>query len=119
MSPRDQVVRAQVPAAEEYAGEFQARFLLFNAMPSWFASSIVHFLGLIILALITIPPQPVNEQIQAYVPPVEQVEEIKDFEIKTMPIDTTLVSGSGFCGGPTSSVWRWTSNAYQSSFPPG
>jgi hypothetical protein len=94
MSPRDQVVRAQVPAAEEYAGEFQARFLLFNAMPSWFASSIVHFLGLIILALITIPPQPVNEQIQAYVPPVEQLEEIKDFEIKTVPIDATLVSAS-------------------------
>ena len=94
MSPRDQVVRAQVPAAEEYAGEFQARFLLFNAMPSWFVSSIVHFLGIIILALITIPPQPVNEQIQAYVPPAEQVEEIKDFEIKTMPIDPTLVSAS-------------------------
>ncbi|MBC7856679.1 MAG: terpene cyclase/mutase family protein [Pirellulaceae bacterium] len=63
-------------------------------MPAWFISSIVHFLGIIILALITIAPPPVNEKIQAYAPPVEQVEEIKDFEIKTIPIDLTLVSNS-------------------------
>ncbi len=94
MSPRDQVVRAHVPAAEENASEFQARFLLFNAMPAWFVSSIVHFLGIIILALITVAPQPLSEQIQAYAPPTEEVEELKDFEIKTIPIDPTPVSNS-------------------------
>src|SRR5436190_47094 len=94
MSPRDQVARAQDPAAEENTGEFQARFLLFNAMPSWFVSSIVHFLGIIILALITIAPPQVDQQIQAYAPPMEEVEELTNPDIKTMVIDPTLVSST-------------------------
>jgi len=94
MSPRDHAARAQSPAAEENAGEFQARFLLFNAMPSWFVSSIVHFLGIIILALITIAPRPVEQQIQAYAPPMEQMEELTNPEYRTIAIDPTLVSSS-------------------------
>ncbi|MGI8980851.1 MAG: prenyltransferase/squalene oxidase repeat-containing protein [Pirellulaceae bacterium] len=94
MSPCDQVVRAQDAAAQENAGESRARFLLFNAMPAWFVSSIVHFLGIIILALITIAPQPVNEQIQAYVQPVEELEELKDPDFKTLLLDPTPVSSS-------------------------
>ena len=90
MSPRDQVVRAPVPA-EENSGEFQSRFLLFNAMPSSLVSSVVHFLGIIILALITIPSQPVNQQIQAFAPPEEEVEELTNPEFKPMPLDPTVV----------------------------
>ena len=92
MSPRDQVARAPSQDSDnENGGEFQARFLLFNAMPSWFASSIVHFLGIIILALITIAPPPVNESIQAYAPPVEKVEELTNPEFKPMPLDPKIV----------------------------
>ncbi|MFN0022099.1 MAG: prenyltransferase/squalene oxidase repeat-containing protein [Pirellulaceae bacterium] len=91
MSPRDQVVRAhrQDSIAEENAGEFQARFLLFNAMPAWFVSSIVHFLGIIILALITIAPRQVDEQIQAYSPPMEVVEELTNPELRPISLEPT------------------------------
>lgn len=91
MSPSDQVARApSQDSNNENGGEFQARFLLFNAMPSSLVSSIVHFLGIIILALITIAPRPADEQIQAYSPPMEVVEELINPEIKPL-LDPKLV----------------------------
>src|SRR5262245_8926995 len=82
-------------AGDEYAGEFQARFLLFNAMPSWVVSGIVHFLGMIILALITIVPPPISEQIQAIAPPDERMEEVRDLAIeKPINLEQTLVANT-------------------------
>ncbi len=92
MSPHGQVARAHFPATEENGSEFQTRFLLFNAMPSSFVSGIVHFLGIIILALITISPPAMDEQIQAYSPPMELVEELVSPDIKQIQIESTLVS---------------------------
>jgi hypothetical protein len=64
-------------------------FLLFNAMPSWAVSGVVHFIGVIILALIDIAPPPTSEQISAYSPPAEETEEVEEFKQEKMEINVT------------------------------
>lgn len=58
-------------------------------MPSWAVSGIVHFIGVIILALINIPPAPPSDQISAYSPPTEEEEEVQEFKDEKMEINVT------------------------------
>ena len=68
---------------------FSTNFLLFNAMPSWAVSGVVHFIGVILLALIPNPPPPNSDQISAVSPPTEKEEEVEEFKEEKMEINVT------------------------------
>jgi hypothetical protein len=68
---------------------FSTNFLLFNAMPSWAVSGVVHFIGVIILALINVTPPPQSQQISTVSPPTEKEEEVEEFKEEKMEINVT------------------------------
>ena len=82
--------------SEEAARGISGNFLLFNAVPSWAISGFVHFVGVIILALITIAPPPEPETISAVANPMEETEEVEEFKEEKMEInvDETQVSNT-------------------------
>ncbi len=57
------------------------RFLVFNALPSWFVSMIVHAALIIMLAVFTLP-NPVRQQFAIESAEPDQVEEIEEFEVE-------------------------------------
>src|SRR5258706_2966336 len=71
------------------ASGLSMNFLLFNAMPSWAVSGVVHFIGVIILALINVTPPPVSQQISAVAAPMEKEEEVEEFKEEKMEINVT------------------------------
>ncbi len=75
---------------EEYSGGGH-RFLLFTAMPGWLVSMVVHAVGLLILAILTVPDQVERfKNVITAAPPMEDVEEIEEFEeelIKPLDVD--------------------------------
>src|SRR6185436_8814447 len=82
----------QAPPGEEDDGPAPAistNFLLFNAMPSWAVSGVVHFIGVIILALINVTPPPQSQQISTVSPPTEKEEEVEEFKEEKMEINVT------------------------------
>ena len=58
-------------------------------MPSWAVSGVVHFIGVIILALINVAPPPESQQISAVSPPEEKEEEVEEFKEEKMEINVT------------------------------
>ena len=81
-------------AAAEEAGAPSGNFILFRAVPSWMVSAVVHFVVIVILALITIEPQRLSDVVQMMAPPedrIEEVEELKEEKIE-INVDETLVS---------------------------
>ena len=76
---------------EEYAVGGH-RFLLFTAMPGWLVSMVVHAVGLLILAILTIPDQVDRvKNIITAAPPMENVEEIEEFEEELLkPLDVDV-----------------------------
>jgi hypothetical protein len=82
----------QGPPGDEDDGPAPAistNFLLFNAMPSWAVSGVVHFIGVIILALINVTPPPQSQQISTVSPPTEKEEEVEEFKEEKMEINVT------------------------------
>jgi hypothetical protein len=83
--PEETVEEAEAPSGN---------FILFRAVPSWMVSAMVHFVVIVILALITIEPQIINTMVQMTAPPedkMEEVEELKEEKIE-INVDETLVS---------------------------
>ena len=76
---------------EEYSSG--QRFLLFTAMPGWLVSMVVHAVGLLILALVTVGPD--VEQLQNIItaaPPSEEIQEIEEFQeelVQPLDVDVT------------------------------
>ncbi len=64
-------------------------FLLFNAVPSWLVSMVVHAALLIVLALITLPERPPEKNIVAVANPtdVEDIENLASEEIDPLDVD--------------------------------
>lgn len=84
---------ADAGQAEEYDDEEEYeeigtghRFLLFNAVPSWLVSMVVHAVMLLVLALV---PVNANDDQQATIitagPPSEDMEEIEEFKEELLP----------------------------------
>ncbi len=65
------------------------RFLLFNAVPSWMVSMMVHATLLMILALMTLPERPAEQRIVAVSDPnrVEEVENLENEDIDPLDVD--------------------------------
>ncbi len=68
-------------------------FLLFNAVPSWLVSMVIHAILLIVLALLTLPERPAEERIVAVANPNEttEVEKLEVEELTEMNVD--MVTG--------------------------
>ena len=64
-------------------------FFLFNAVPSWLVSMLVHAALLMILALITLPERPPEQNIVAVADPndLEEIENIESEQIDPMDVD--------------------------------
>ncbi len=94
------VAAAPAAAAEEEddggADEprFNSRFIMFNAVPSWMISGVVHFVILVILAFMQVSPPPVSQTAQVISTPVEQIESVDTLpqENLNMELNTTNVS---------------------------
>src|SRR5437764_12916381 len=70
------------------------KFLLFNAIPSWMVSGVVHFIALLVLAAMTVNAKLPETTLSINAPPVqkmEEIEELKEEKIE-LKIDTTVVS---------------------------
>jgi hypothetical protein len=80
---------APPPAEEELEEEssVSGRFILFNAMPSWAISGVVHFIAFIILALITVPPPSTSGVATITAPPPEQIEEVEEFKLEKIEMN--------------------------------
>ncbi len=78
---------AEAEADEEYEDEEEIgnvlnnRFILFNAVPSWAVSMVVHILILLALALMYFNPSSEAAPTVLNVSPPGEVEEVKDFEL--------------------------------------
>lgn len=83
---------ASIPAQEEEE-QGSYRFLVFNALPSWFVSMIVHAALIIMLAVFTLPGQE-DRRFQVTATDPDQVEEIEEFQIDELQMvnDTVLDS---------------------------
>jgi hypothetical protein len=88
---------AEVDGYEEQEGEEEYsigghRFLLFTAMPGWLVSMVVHAVGLLILAILTVPdPMERVSNIITAAPPLENVEQIEEFEEELLtPLDVDI-----------------------------
>jgi hypothetical protein len=68
------------------------KFLLFTAMPGWLVSMVIHAVGLLILAILTVPdPMQRVANIITAAPPLENVEEIEEFEEELLtPLDVDV-----------------------------
>lgn len=99
--PASQPVAAQAveptgqdDAVAEEAGSSGGSFLLFRAMPAWMVSAVVHFITIVILALMTIEPKTLTSMVQMTAPPAEKIEEVEELKEEKIEInvDETLVS---------------------------
>ena len=82
-------------AADDVQQAIQSHFLLFNAVPSWAVSGVVHFFLLLAMALMPITQPKPNTMTQVVSAPVEEkVEEVEDIKQENMPLNlnTTAVS---------------------------
>lgn len=72
-----------------FSGLFGNRFVLFNAVPSWMVSMMVHATLLMILALATLPDRLAEQQIVVVSQPndVEEVEKLEREEIDPLDVD--------------------------------
>ncbi len=80
---------AAEPEPSRLLAAFMANhFLLFNAVPSWLVSMVVHAVLLIVLALITLPERPPEKRIVAVANPdnVEDVENLESEEIDSLDV---------------------------------
>src|SRR5262245_1307282 len=81
------------PPADE--GDYEepshfGRFVLFNVVPSSIVSGVVHFVGFLVLALLTIPPPTKSETLAIHTPPAaEKVEELQE-ETLDLKLDSVL-----------------------------
>ncbi len=64
----------------EQAGGGGSNFLLFNAVPSWLTSMLVHIVLLLILAVMTLPKPNLDRFREIVMGPKEEIEELEDFE---------------------------------------
>ena len=91
MEARAAQAEADEDEDEEYEGDLFAghRFMVFTAMPAWLVSMVVHAIGLMVLALVTLGPN--VEQIKNVItaaPAMDEVEELEEFEEEIIePID--------------------------------
>lgn len=95
-------VAAAAPAATEEVEEsyeeeprFNTRFIMFNAVPSWMISGVVHFVVLMVLAFMEVSPPPVSQTAQVVSAPVEQIENLDSLPEEkqlSMDLETTNVS---------------------------
>jgi hypothetical protein len=68
------------------------QFVLFNAVPSSIVSGVVHFVGFLILALLTIPPPVASETLAIQAPVAERVEKVEELQEEklSLKLDTTI-----------------------------
>ena len=92
-TPPSGAAATEEPPVEEVAVP-RGRFILFNAVPSWMVSGVVHFVGFLLMALITIAPPPSNTVMQINAPPPEELEEVEELAQEKIEInvDETLVT---------------------------
>ena len=89
----------------EEVGPSRVGFVLFNVVPSWMVSGVVHFVGLIILAFMTIQPPPDNSrQVSVVAPPTEVAEEIEEFKEEKIEINVDETQVSNIQSNVVSSV---------------
>ena len=100
-APAQQAVMAAAPASaaggaedpEENNGA-TGRFILFNAVPSWMVSMVVHIVLLMILALVTFGPE-AEQIIQEFTmgpdtnEDIEKIEEFEEVEIQELNVETS------------------------------
>lgn len=95
-SEQQQAVEAQADQHEDEYEEVSAgggrRFLIFAAMPAWLVSMIFHAIVLLVLAMMTFGPQVDKlKNIITAAPPVEELEEIEEFEETIIdPLDVNV-----------------------------
>lgn len=80
--------------AEEAAPAGGNRFILYNVLPSSLVSGVVHFITIMILALMMVAPIVNNQTMQISAPPpeaLEEIEELKEEKIE-IKVDETMVS---------------------------
>src|SRR5262245_49525310 len=79
-----QSAQAQAASPEEQAEALEAtfshRFLVFNVLPSSIVSGVVHFMTILILALLWIDPQLPTTTVQISSTPTEAREEIEEIK---------------------------------------
>jgi hypothetical protein len=86
-------MRAPIAAEEDLAEscEESRSHLWFRAVPSWLVSSIVHFVLLIMLALLTVAPPPVSANVQMSARQVED-ERVEEFDEPKLKLDLETVN---------------------------
>lgn len=97
--PAAQPVAAQAapansqPEAEPAETSKGGKFLMFNAVPSWMVSGVVHFVVIVVMALITLPEIVENlNTVSVQAPPEpeeEQIEELEEPKVEINPEITT------------------------------
>ncbi len=71
------------------------RFLMFNAMPSWLVSMVVHTILIIVLALFTFSSDTGQDFINMLAPKEEEIDEVEEFVIEEIkPLDVTTFESS-------------------------
>ncbi len=76
-------------AYEDQGGGGTTRFILFNAMPSWMVSMVVHTIAIVVLALFTFSTEQGQELVEMIVPPEEEIEEIEEFTLSEVTLTDT------------------------------
>lgn len=68
------------------------RFLVFTAVPGWLVSMVVHAVGLLILAILTVPdPMDRVSNIITAAPPLDNIDEIEEFQEELLtPLDVDV-----------------------------
>lgn len=85
----------QVAAPEAADADAESQFLLWNAVPSWLVSTLVHMTLLIVLALFTLPEAETIRQILTISSLNEDAEsELDEQEIDIVPVDTQALQSS-------------------------
>lgn len=74
-------------AAEDYekAGGMSTSFILFNVLPSYLISFVVHFVAVIVMALVTVPEKPESYQNTIVAAAPQEVEELEEFQEEIAP----------------------------------
>ena len=85
---------------EEQAGkgfDLRSRFVIFNAVPSWMVSMVIHAVGILVLALLIVPaPDKLLKRVilAAFEEAPEEIEEFQEDPIETLELSTELTDST-------------------------
>ena len=86
-APAQAQAAAPAEAVPEEAGAPTSSFLMFKLVPAWMVSAVVHFITIVILAILTIAPPELSTMVQISAPPEEKVEEVEELKEEKIEIN--------------------------------